>query len=317
MKIITITLPLSPDYHNASADLQKKGYTLSFELQDGTHTVETPSIPVGKLVYLDNTNLMAQLSFTYNYDEENKVVTISGPDYTAEDAVCLTTYPEGTEEYAYQRGSEVKISTQKSLYNPNWNYNTPMTPQLDQLFADTVKEANQALIDAFLKEELTVQVKTTPPALTPEEHDELKVVYQDGVFAGFYNPEEHYGGEFVVRSIFSVWGGEVTFNKNENFANVIGSTNDPKIAGKSWLKLWCDQFGIYPVSCSSLNYSPVTCNTSLVGGHVILGKKAQTVPKGSNSVYIMPICTAHNNNNNVYMAAIVYQKGIWLKNYLN
>ncbi|WP_345989296.1 hypothetical protein AAEU33_17645 [Chryseobacterium sp. Chry.R1] len=31
MKIITITLPLSPDYHNESADLKKAGYTISFE----------------------------------------------------------------------------------------------------------------------------------------------------------------------------------------------------------------------------------------------------------------------------------------------
>nr|WP_315030091.1 hypothetical protein [uncultured Chryseobacterium sp.] len=317
MKTITINLPLSPDYHNESADLQKTGYTLSFELQNGTHTVTTPPISVGTLIYLDNTNLMAQLSFTYTYEEENEVVTISGPEYTAEDAVCLTTFPENTTEYAYQRGSEVKISTEKAMYNPNWNYNTPMTPNLDQLFANTVKDANESLIDAFLKEDLTVQVKTPPPVLTPQEHDDLKVVYQNGVFAGFYNPEEHYGEDFVVRSVFSVWGGEVTFSKNENFANVIGSTNDPKIAGKSWLKLWSDQFGGYPSNCTSLNYSPVTCNSNLVGGHVIKGKKAQKVATGSNSVYIMPICSAHNNNDNVYMAAIIYQKGVWLWNYMN
>ncbi|PWN69439.1 hypothetical protein C1631_015425 [Chryseobacterium phosphatilyticum] len=316
MKTITISLPLSLDYHNGSAELQKMGYTLSFELQNGTHIVETPPIVVGTLAYLNNINLMAQLSFTYTYEEKNKVITIGGPDYTAEDGVCLTTFPEGTAEYAYQRGSEIKISTDKALYNPNWNYNTPMTPQLDQLFANTVKDASQALIDAFVKEDLTVQVKTQPPALTSGEHEDLKVVYQNGLFAGFYNPQEHYGDEFVVKSIYSVWGGEVTFSKNENFANVIGSTNDPKIAGKSWLQLWSDQYG-YPSCCTSLNYSPVICTSSLVGGHVILGKKAQKVATGSNSVYIMPICKAHNNNDNVYMAAIIYQKGVWLKNYMN
>ncbi|VFA40161.1 hypothetical protein [Chryseobacterium indologenes] len=316
MKTITITLPVSPDYHNESAELQKTEYTLTFDLQNGTHRVETTPVPVGKLIYLENTNLMAQLSFTYTYEEENNVITISGPDYTAEDAVCLTTFPEGTAEYAYQRGSEIKISTEKALYNPNWNYNTPMTPQLEQLFTNTVKDASQVLIDAFVKEDLTVQVKTQPPVLTSEEHEDLKIVYQNGVFAGFYNPQEQYGDEFVVKSIYSVWGGEVTFSKNENFANVIGSTNDPKIASKSWLQLWADQYG-YPSCCTSLNYSPVTCTSSLVGGHVILGRKAQKVATGSNSVYIMPICKAHNNNDNVYMAAIIYQKGVWLKNYMN
>ncbi len=37
MKTITITLPVSPDYHNESAELQKTEYTLTFDLQNGTH----------------------------------------------------------------------------------------------------------------------------------------------------------------------------------------------------------------------------------------------------------------------------------------
>jgi hypothetical protein len=40
------------------------------------------------------------------------------------------------------------------------------------------------------------------------------------------------------------------------------------------------------------------------------------MPSGSNSVYIMPICVQHNNDDNVYMATLTNVKGIWLNNYL-
>jgi hypothetical protein len=38
--------------------------------------------------------------------------------------------------------------------------------------------------------------------------------------------------------------------------------------------------------------------------------------KGSNSVYIMPICKRHNDDDNVHMKALQYQDGVWLNDYL-
>ena len=68
--------------------------------------------------------------------------------------------------------------------------------------------------------------------------------------------------------------------------------------------------------CTSYQFGGFGCGNSLVGGHIILGTQAKIVAKGSNSVYIMPICIQHNNDDNVYMEALKYLKGIWLKNYL-
>jgi hypothetical protein len=120
----------------------------------------------------------------------------------------------------------------------------------------------------------------------------------------------------VVLTLESVFGGEVTLSYGEQFANVIGSTTDPKIAGLTWIQLWANQFGVYPVVCTSYQLNGFSCGSSLVGGHVIAGTQAKTVTPGSNSVWIFPICVQHNNNDNVYMEALKYLKGIWLKNYL-
>src|SRR5262249_14429005 len=121
-------------------------------------------------------------------------------------------------------------------------------------------------------------------------------------------------GDKIV-TVDSVWGGTVAFSHGEAFANVIGSTSDPKIAGLTWLTLWANQFGT-PNICTSYQFNGFNCSGFLVGGHVVTGQQAKVMPAGSNAVYIFPICVSHNNNNNVYMEALQYVNGIWLKNYL-
>jgi hypothetical protein len=119
----------------------------------------------------------------------------------------------------------------------------------------------------------------------------------------------------VVQTIESTFGGEVSFSQNEPFANVIGSDDDPKIGGLSWVRLWAGQFGYYPNVCTSYQFKGFGCGDTILGGHVITGQTARVVAAGSNSVFIMPICQQHNNDDNVYMAALTNVKGIWLKNY--
>lgn len=314
---INLSLTLTPNYSNDAVAIQEKTYSLSFELEDGRHVIATPFMDTGQLSYYKNATLMAQLSFAYEYDAENKVITIDGPDYNSDNSMKLTTYPQNTNEFWHQKATEASTADSKLLYNPNWNYNTPMTPNLAPIFTDIVKTAINTLIQvAKATPGLTVQVRTMPPKLTQEEHEALRLVYVGGKFAGLFDPSQDYGTDYTVKTIESVWGGTVHFNYGENFANVIGSTGDPRIAGLSWIRLWENQFG--PANtCTSLNYNGFNCGNSYVGGHVILGTQARAMPRGSNSVYIMPICHAHNNNDNVYMAALQYQDGVWLNNYLN
>ena len=314
---INISLNLSPDYKNEFVDIRKNDYNLSFELQDGKHAVSTPLLEIGQLMYFKNSTLLAQLSFTYEFDEANRLLTINGTNYSSAESMCLTTFPKGTNEFWYQRPLVSSVGSESILFNPNWNYDTPMTPRLNTLFVDIVKAANDKLIQAVKGiEGLIIQIKTPPPRLSPEEHAELLLVYKSGQFAGLYDPNKDYGPDFTIKPIESVWGGTVQFNYGENFANVIGSTYDPRIGGNSWIRLWENQFGAANI-CTSYQYQGFNCNNYLVGGHVIVGQHAAVVPAGSNSVYIMPICNAHNNNDNVYMAALQYLNGVWLNNYLN
>jgi hypothetical protein len=318
MEKLDILFTLSPNYKNQFVDIQETNINLSFELENGKHVIKTTPIDIGRLMYFNDSILQAQLSFSYEFDAENKIITVCGTDYSIKDSMCLITFPKGTTEYCYQGYSNCAINDEGSLYNPNWNYNTQMTPNLEDLFVDIIKEANNTLIET-IKEQLegiTIRIKTLPPKLFAEEYLNTLIVYKENEFVGIHDPNLDYGEGYSFKSIESVWGGTVRFTQGENFSNVIGSTNDPHIGGLSWIKLWENQFGPATI-CTSYQYNGFNCNNHLVGGHIILGKQAQKVPAGSNSVYIMPICNANNNNDNVYMAALKYLDGIWLKNYLN
>jgi hypothetical protein len=141
--------------------------------------------------------------------------------------------------------------------------------------------------------------------------DEIKKYFPSELLESF--PEKN-RTEQLNGIIESVWGGTVEFDVDENFANVIGSTDDPKIKNESWIGLWRSKFGEVS-ECTSLNTRKFECNDILVGGHIIGGTEAEEVAHGSNKVYIMPICSRHNGNDKVYMSAKTNQEGIWLKDY--
>jgi len=317
MKAINISLRLSNGYQNNFVDIQKTDYKLSFKLKDGKHQVITELTDIGRLVHLNNSTLQAQFSFSYEFDEKNNVLTLCGADYASKDSMCLTTLLKGTDQKCHQRSFESLKGDGTSLFNLNWNHDTQMTPYLQEGFVELVKKATNDLIEVTRKiDGLTVHIRTTPPYLSTEEYSKYLLVYKDGKFLEFHDPDKDYDYKHKICNILSVWGGSVMFKWNENFANVIGSTGDKKIAGLSWLQLWEKQFG-QAKNCASLDYNNFNCHGGLVGGHVISGTKATIVPHGVNYVYIIPICTAHNNDDNVYMAAIEIYKGIWLKNYHN
>jgi len=118
---------------------------------------------------------------------------------------------------------------------------------------------------------LIVKVRERPPELTAEDYGKFLTVYRGGKFLGLYEPGREYGPQDVVTTIESVYGGTVTFPQGHHFANVIGSTNDPKIDGQSWLDLWYNNIRVYPTICTSYHFQDFQCGTNLVGGHVVEG----------------------------------------------
>jgi hypothetical protein len=314
---IVIEFALPTAYRNPFVTIYEREHTLKFTLQEGTNTATSDLVDLGIIHGFEGRRLLGQFTFQYSYNSEQRVVTVSGTDFDSAGSMCLMTVPEGTSENCYQHAAGGGFDDDELTANPHWNYQTPLTPGLPEVFAKIVRTVNKRLIEALEKQPtLIVQVRKPPPELSAEEHQQFLTVYKNGEFQGFYESGREYGAGYEVLTIESVFGGEVTFSYQENLANVIGSTPDPKIAGLTWIQLWANQFGTYPVICMSYQFGGFGCGNSLVGGHVITGTQAKAVAKGSNSVYIMPICIQHNNDDNVYMQALKYLKGIWLKNYL-
>jgi hypothetical protein len=314
---MVVRFSLPNGYQNHFVSLHEYQHTLSFILHEGTNTAKSDFVDLGVIHGFERRRLLGQFTFQYSYDSERRVVTVCGTAFDSGDSMCLTTVPEGTSEHCTQRVAGGGFVGDELTANPHWNYLTPLTPGLQDVLGGVVRTVNHRLIEALEKEpQLIVQVRKHPPELSAEEHLQFLTVYRDGEFQGFHEPGREYGPRDVVRTLESVFGGEVTLKYGENFANVIGSTDDPKIAGLTWLQLWVKQFDTSPVVCTSYHFNGFSCGNSFVGGHVIAGTKAKAVAKGSDSVWIFPICIQHNNDDAAYMEALKYFKGIWLKNYL-
>ncbi|RAJ77239.1 hypothetical protein CLV59_1074 [Chitinophaga dinghuensis] len=309
-----VSIPLTPYYKNRYVHIIPTEAEIEIQLIDGSHIVHTDLKNVGALAFFRDPQLQARLTFWYDFDSKSNTITLCSNNLQSSDSTFISTVPRGSNQFCHQHtyaGDNTPCGT-----NPNWNYCTPLTPGLKEAIHETVIRANNIIIEKAKSMDYTVILRTPPPKISLEEYEKYSAVYQNGEFKELFNPEKEYDDTYSILSLDSTWYGEIYLKKNDNFSNVIGSTDDPKIASKTWIKLWEGQFG-KPDDCSSLNYNGYKCSGGLVGGHVILGKTASAMPKGSNKVFIMPICTQHNNDDNTYMAPIKYSKGIALHNYLN
>lgn len=312
---VNFSLPLG--YRNAFVTLFEREHRMAFTLVEGTHTAESEVVDLGVVDGFGGRRLLGKFGFEYTYERERRVITVSGTDFDSAGSMCLTTFPEGTTEVCRQRCAGGGFVADDLGANPHWNYVTSLTPGLFDVLKGAVRTVNDRMIQALeAAPELIVQVRKQAPALPADIYEKFVAVYHDGEIFSLHEPGKQYGPGDEVVSIESVFGGEVTLNYGDNFANVIGSTHDPKIHGESWLHVWAVQFGV-PNICTSWHFpSNFPCGPVLVGGHSIDGTQAHYVAKGSNSVWILPICVQHNNNDHVHMRALKYVKGIWLKNYM-
>lgn len=307
---------------------------LDIPIYNGTNSWTSPEVNIGTLKYSQNPIVKAAIRFTYTYDPSKNMITLTGNDFVdKETSICLITHPEGSNQYCNHfpfLPSDIRNSFCNN--NEDWDYTTSLTPGLPEKITENIRDINDLVYQRAADTFRVVRVRTPFPAHFAQAEDyHLNWIFmysKDNEFLGVYDPEKEYPSGTIQRHpIQSQWGGEVTFKFGENFANVIGSTGDKRVGGLPWIRLWTQQFNVSNPTCTSLHWAsgiPNSFNCSnppllpnIIGGHIILGHVAQQVPHGSNSVFIMPICKAHNANDHVYMAANVYQKGIWLKNYHN
>ena len=259
---------------------------------------------------------MGRLTFHYSYDSEKETVTICGTDYASSNGMTLITTPHDMDEVCFEHAAEAGFVADE-ICNGAWNYRNQIMPGAANIFKDIARGANKALIAALeAQPRLIVRVRQPVPELPMEDYLNLCFVYRDGKFLETYDPARQYEPPDFKTTVDSVFGGTVTWALGADFANVIGSTDDPKPPGyTSWIQLWRAYFGT-PASCTSLNFQGFPCTNTIFGGHIIAGQTATRVSAGSNDVYIFPICKRHNDDDSVYMETVTNRNGIWLKNYL-
>lgn len=246
------------------------------------------------------------LSIPYAYDDDRNILTLYSNDiYNSDKSKFLSIKKVGNNEII----GKLNLSDNKDKINIS-NINGNILSSLKIYFLESIDN----IIEKSKEKFSILRLVTKAPILTK---DEIELIFdikneKNIKFSEFDNINNYIG---------SIWGGEAYFRRYENIANVIGSSNDPLISSKAWIEIWERQFGLED-SCTSHGWASgnsFSCNDSsrsnIVGGHVIEGTVAKSMPDGSNSVYIIPICKSHNNNDNVFMRADVYTQAIWLNNY--
>jgi hypothetical protein len=325
--MLNVTVPLTPAYNSAYQQIviiSPRTINLSIDIHEGTHTYTSPFQQVGSLTHFADPRLEAAIRISYSYDAVGEVLELYGNDFeSTSNSTCLLSRAANTSDVCQQHTYRSDIRPSGS--NLNWTFSDQYSPGLLNALQLSIRGTNDRIVAAARGAFPVVRVNTPPPDLKTAEdmRSWTTMTAMDGTDLGPHDPTREYPeGTNMVNVLESTWGGEVTFSYNEHIANVIGSTPDPKIQNLPWKTLWQDYYGSAD-ECTSHDWasgSKFKCNDSklanIIGGHVITGKVAKSMPKGSNAVYIIPICKAHNGNDNVYMRTNVYTGGIWLKNYL-
>lgn len=104
----------------------------------------------------------------------------------------------------------------------------------------------------------------------------------------------------------SVYADVCDMKEGTPFRNVNDSTGDPEIESKDWIELWEDRTKLQRGRCCACGVHEKT----IVGGHIVLGSGKSygdalddtAFLRGSNRVFIAPICTSCNGRTDTLRA---------------
>jgi len=321
-KSLTLELPLAPAYGDEMASVTNQAAAVTLDLSGGPRRFVSEARTIGSYRGVE---VKAQLSFEYEYDREENKLTLRGADDRTPQQLRITTFLSGAPDQGRGQDPSLVFHTLPNDVGQNqpllnlWADHVSGRPAFLAALADAARRANDVLvkgaIDAGVSQVLELG---TPPVVTLDTLNDWKRMFGEPVpKAAATDPVAE-----VIRMQFKVnstYVGTVTWAANTTFANVIGSTDDPKVDGMSWISLWSDKCndGAGCAKCSSFNFfskdSDWKCQTDdFVGGHVITGTTAKSMSKGS-TVYIFPICKRHNGSDPNYMKMLYNPKGVQLK----
>jgi hypothetical protein len=288
---------------------------VEIELTTGAHLFTSEPVEIGSYFHY---KIFSQIAIPYSYDPEMQYITIAGTEDTSDKQLSIHT---SLDEHPGVKDTRHLNSTGVAKANPNlWSDFIDKDPNIRHANSVAIRQTIDALVQQLLDAGVQGVIQTgVAPIVTPQNYLDYKAMFCPAM------PDEQYPSlDDIIKvqtEVQSIYGGTITWALNKSFANVIGSTHDPKPSGySSWIQLWADKCnnGYYPTLCSSYNYSdggtPFVCGTDFVGGHVVTGTLAYKPANGS-TVYIFPICKAHNNNNAIYMSMRYNPTGVVLNNY--
>ncbi|MEM1001453.1 MAG: hypothetical protein AAGH46_02265 [Bacteroidota bacterium] len=319
---MNISIPFKLEYDSNLIRLEKKENQISLELKNGKNTITSDPIECGiaKNIEGETQKLFATISFNYEFDEIKSELRIVSTKLNTPDSINLRIgHPGYPQIISFEKEEGVSLSRKSS----DITYNSPLFPNLKPMIDEERMKIINAIIDESNKNGVTVFVKSPFPKMDYEDYQNLSLVYNvNEKTLETFQIDKVYGATERIFHVQSYFKDIVYFAPNQKFANVIGSTHDPKIEGKSWLKLWRNAFNAKSKICASFEYDDFNCTNGsdngkhLVGGHIILGDKANKIELGSDDVYIIPICKAHNNNDRVYMMPIHERRAVRLGGFM-
>ena len=315
MKTITFDLPLFNQLNHGPLRLRQRVVPIELELKAGEHVFTSPLTEVGTFFHR---KVFAHISIPYSYDPDLQYVTIGGPDDIKGKQLTIHTSIEQHAEFMNTHSLNNNVNEGSNM----WTNFVNTTAVVKQAFEMAIRHAIDGLVVRLLDAGVQGVIQTdAAPIVNPGNYQEYK---------NMFAPKKSDANQPSLDDIIEVQGiiestyyGTITWPLNYSFANIIGSTNDPKPSGyTTWISLWADKCngGYRTDTCSSFNYedghTPFDCNTvGFVGGHVIPGTVAKKVAKGG-TAYIFPICPRHNGNDNIYMSSRYNPEGVVLHDYM-
>lgn len=321
-KTINFKLPVSYKLDIVNCNIFENSVDIELKLTTGAHVFTINSIKIGTFNDID---ILADISFNYEFDEEENKLTIYGNDDKTHRQLVINTYlfelgKSNLEQAISSPFNHVRNEFKSHLSDSDlWTNFVLTNSEIKDGFAKICNECNEIITKEAISQGVTSVLSIgTPPIVTLENIEDFKQMYGERVVSTLQEGRlaQINQMQFVVNSTYV---GTVTWSQAVYFANVIGSTNDPKPSGvTSWLGLWRDKCngGHNTDTCSSYNWFSLNttwkCSTVFVGGHVITGTAAKYMSKNS-TVYIFPICNVHNGSDPNYMKSLYNPVGVQLK----
>jgi hypothetical protein len=311
---LTINLPITQAYQSGDVTLSPQTVAARIDLTEREHLFKSEKIPVGKYKTHD---VYAQLEFWYKYDITENKITLRGNDDKSDVQLSITSFSGDTPGLGF-RHTPNDIAQPANL----WADYVQHDAKLAAAMKSQARQCNQLLVDGLIEAGISAVLELRPPpVVTPENLDAYRGMFGDEIAsnAPLDVPSEI---KLLQLRVNSVYGGNVTWASNAQFANVIGSTTDPRPSKyASWIDMWATEAnsGSRPTQCTSLDFfsndPSKKCSTDFVGGHVVTGQTPTSPTKGS-TVYLYPICKIHNGNNSCYMEVKENPTGVQLNNYM-